>query len=118
MKRLIAALVLASCAMPTLANIATIKNATINRILIQEGLYGGCMIQIDQNIADAGLVCPANNWVSFDCEGFYGSKASAQRAFDSVQMAFALQKKVSLYVDDSKTHNVNFCVAVRIDVLN
>jgi hypothetical protein len=118
MKRLIAALVLASCAMPSLANIAIVKNATINKVLVQEGLYGGCMIQIDQNIADAGLVCPANTWVSFDCEGFYVSKASAQRAFDSAQMAFALQKKVTVHVDDSKTHNVNFCVAVRIDLIN
>jgi hypothetical protein len=118
MKRLAAAMVLASFAMPTLANIATIKNVTINKVLVQEGLYGGCMIQIDQNIADAGLVCPANTWVSLDCEGFYGSKASAQRAFDSAQMAFALQKKVTLHVDDGKTHNVSFCVAVRIDVIN
>jgi hypothetical protein len=115
MKRLIAALVLASCAMPSLADKAWVNKATIKRTLIQDGIFGGCMIQLDNDIADVGLVCPSN-WVSLDCDGVYGSTLSAQRAFDSAQMAFVLNKSVLVQVDDSKKHN-NFCVAVRIDVL-
>jgi hypothetical protein len=115
MKRLTMALVLASCAMPALANIAWVPNATITRTLIQDGSFGGCMIQLDQNIADAGLNCPAANWVSLDCDGAFGSIGGSQRIFDSAQMAFALEKKVSVRVDDSKKHN-GYCVAVRFDV--
>lgn len=114
MKRLAAAIVLASCAMPTLANTAYLKG-NIQRTLVQEGKYGGCMIMLDKNIADAGLNCPSN-LVSLDCDGAYGSKASAQRAFDSAQMAFALDREVSVQVDDSKKHN-NYCVGIRVDVL-
>jgi hypothetical protein len=116
MKRLIAALVLASCAMPTLANIATISGATIQRTLLQEGSVGGCMILLDKSIKDAGLDCPASNWVSLDCDGAYASKASAQRILDSAQLAFALNKRVFMKVDDSKKHN-GYCVATRIDLL-
>jgi hypothetical protein len=116
MKRLIAALVLASCATPSLANIATINNAFIKRTLVQDDNYGGCMILLDKSIADAGLDCPTNKWVSLDCDGVYVSKTSAQKAFDSAQMAFALERKVSIKVDDSKKHN-NYCIAIRIDVM-
>jgi hypothetical protein len=116
MKRLIAALVLASCAMPTLADIASINDATIQRTLTEEGSFGGCMIWLDKSIKDAGLNCPAANWVSLDCDGAYASKAAAQSMLDSAQLAFALNKKVFLKVDDSKKHN-GFCVAVRLDVM-
>jgi hypothetical protein len=116
MKRLAAALILTSCAMPALANIAWVTNATIQRTLIQDGVFGGCMIQLDQSIADAGLNCPAANWVSLDCDGTYGLKAGAQRVLDSAQMAFALDMKVSVRVDDSKKHDY-YCTVVRIDVI-
>jgi hypothetical protein len=115
MKRLTTALLLASCAMPALANTAWVSNATIQRTLIQEGAFGGCMIQLDKSIAEAGLNCPAANWVSLDCDAIFGSIGSTQRIFDSAQMAFALEKLVHVRVDDSKKHN-GFCVAVRFDV--
>jgi hypothetical protein len=115
MKRLIAALVLASCTMPSLADIAWVNNTNIQKTLIQEGSFGGCMILLDKSVADVGLACPTP-WVSLDCDGLFGSKLSAQRAFDSAQMAFALDKNVSLRVDDSKKFNETYCVAVRIDV--
>jgi hypothetical protein len=115
MKRLIAALVLASCAMPSLADIAWVNNANIKKILIEDNKYGGCMVLLDKSVADTGLACPTA-WVSLDCDGLFGSKLSAQRKFDSAQMAFALDKNVSLQVDDSKKFNENYCVAVRIDV--
>jgi hypothetical protein len=115
MKRLTTALLLASCAMPALANVAWVHNTTIQRTLIQEGSFGGCMIQLDKSIADAGLSCPAANWVSLDCDGIFGSVAGAQRVFDTAQMAFALDRKVSVKVDDSRTHN-DYCIVVRIDM--
>jgi hypothetical protein len=116
MKRLIAVLVLLSCAMPTLANIATIKGATIQKTLLQEGSFGGCMISLDKSIKDAGLSCPDSNWVSLDCDGAYSSKAAAQRMLDSAQLAFVMNKEVFILVDDSKKHN-DYCVATRIIIL-
>jgi hypothetical protein len=116
MKRLAAALVLASCAMPTLADIAFMRNVTIEQTMVVEGLFGSCMVMLDKSIVDAGLDCPANSWVSLDCDGVYFSKATAQRLLDTAQMAFVLDKKVNIKVDDSKKHNA-FCVAVRIDVM-
>lgn len=115
MKRLTTALLLASCAMPTLANIAWVHDATIQRTLIQHGSFGGCMIQLDKSIADAGLSCPTANWVSLDCVGTFSSVAGTQRMFDSTQMAFALDRKVSVQVDDSKTHN-GYCTVIRLDI--
>jgi hypothetical protein len=118
MKRLAAVLLLASFAMPTLADIAFVRGATIERTMVIEGSFGGCMVLLDKSIADAGLACPANNnWVSLDCDGVYVSKVSGQRAFDSAQMALALGKNINIQVDDSKKHN-NYCVAVRLDLIN
>jgi hypothetical protein len=116
MKRLTTALLLASCAMPSLANIAWVKDATIERTMIEEGMFGGCMIKLDKSIIDAGLSCPAASWVSLDCDGIYSSVAGSQRLFDSGQMAFALNMKVNVRVDDSKMHN-GYCVAVRLDTI-
>ncbi len=39
------------------------------------------------------------------------------RMFDQAQMAFALDRQVRVYVDDSKSHN-GFCFVDRIDVLS
>jgi hypothetical protein len=115
MKRLAATLILVTCSMPTLANTASVKGATIIQTLVQDDAFGGCMIALDKQIADAGLNCP-RNWISLSCDGTYGSVVSAQRMLDSAQMAFALNKKVNLKVDDTKKHN-SYCVAYRIDVL-
>ena len=116
MKRLAAAMLLVGCVTPALADIAWVTGSTIHRTLIQENAYGGCMILVDQTIADAGLNCPSR-WVSLSCDGTFSSKANAQNMLDSAQMAFALNKKVHLKIDDSKKHN-GYCVAIRFDVSN
>ena len=116
MKRLAAAMLLVGCVTPALADIAWVKGATIKRTLIQEDAFGGCMILVNKTIADAGLSCPSR-FVSFSCDGTFSSKVNAQNMLDSAQMAFALNKKVNLQIDDSKKHN-SYCVAVRIDVTN
>jgi hypothetical protein len=115
MKRLTTALLLASCAMPSLADIAWVNNVTIQATLIEDGKYGGCMIKLNKSIIDAGISCPAANWLSLDCDGAYTSVAGAQRMYDTAQMAFVLEKKVFIRVDDSKKHN-GYCVAIRMDM--
>ena len=116
MKRLAAAMLLVGCVTPALADIAWVRAATVQRTLIQENVFGNCMILVNKPIADAGLSCPSR-WISFSCDGTFSSKANAQNMLDSAQMAFALNKKVHLKIDDSKKHN-GYCVAIRFDVSN
>ena len=116
MKRLAAAMLLVGCVTPALADIAWVRNATIQKTLIQDNKYGGCMILVDQTIASVGLNCPSR-WISLSCDGTFSSKANAQNMLDSAQMAFALNKKANVQIDDSKKHN-GYCVAVRFDVNN
>ena len=80
-----------------------------------DGRFGGCMVQLDESLADAGLNCPNSNWVTFSCTGVHTSKDEGFRMFESAQMAFALDKTLVLEVDDSKKHN-GHCYARRVDV--
>lgn len=77
--------------------------------------FGGCMARLDKNIRDAGLDCPAANWVSFSCSGDFYSKDEALRMFDSAQMAKALDREVEIYVSDTKKHN-GYCTVRSIFV--
>jgi hypothetical protein len=76
--------------------------------------WGGCMAQLDQKLADAGLNCPGK-WVTFSCSGVYTEKDVAYRMFDQAQMALALGRKVEVYVDDTKKHN-DYCYANQIRI--
>ena len=78
-----------------------------------DGRFGGCMVQVDQGLADAGLNC--TNWVTFSCTGVHTSKDEGFRMFESAQMAFALDKTIVLEVTDEKKHN-GHCYARRVDV--
>jgi hypothetical protein len=115
MKRLIITLLLAISAMPSFADKAWVTNATIQRSLVEQGKFGGCMMQLDKSVKDTGLNCPAANWVSFDCDGLYGSTLTSLRIYDTALMAFALEKTVNVRVDDTKFHD-GYCVATRIDL--
>ncbi len=83
----------------------------IVRTLSQADAYGGCMILMDTPI---GHACPSNfNYVSLDCEGHY-SRAGGDKAYTSALMAYALDKSVSVFIDDAKKLNT-YCVAIRLD---
>lgn len=91
-------------------------DASVTRTLVaDQERWGGCMAKLDRNLADFGLDCPGS-WVTFSCSGTFTTKDIAYRMFDSAQMAFALQKPVYIWVDDTKKHNAA-CYAPRIDVL-
>lgn len=81
-----------------------------------EGRWGGCIAQLDNALADSGLNCPGK-WVTFSCSGVYTEKDVAYRMFDQAQMALAQDRKVEVYVDDTKKHN-DYCYANRINVLD
>ena len=104
---------------PTSAATATF-DATVTRTLARaDERFGGCMVWLSESPATAGessLNCPADsNWVTFSCTGTHTSKSSAMRMLDSAQLAFAMGKRVTVWVDDARTHN-GYCFVERIDV--
>jgi hypothetical protein len=107
----------------TLMGLASSSNAAISYVIsnvqrtliADQGRWGGCMIYLDETLADHGLDCPSH-WVSFSCTGKFTTKDVAYRMFDSAQMAYALRKRVVVQVDDTKKHN-GYCYGSRVDVL-
>lgn len=114
MKKLTIIVLLAVFSLPTFAAKAWVRDAKIERTLIEDGVFGDCMIALDKTIASAGLDCPSK-FVSLSCDGTYVAKISAQRMFDAALMAFALDKPVNVRIDDGLKHN-GYCVAYRLDV--
>ena len=97
------------------AAVERIEAKAVRTLTTGDGRFGGCMVQLDEGLADAGLNCPNSNWVTFSCTGVHASKDDGFRMFESAQMAFALDKTLVLEVDDSKKHN-GHCYARRVDV--
>ena len=89
------------------------KTGKITRTLTETGFYGGCMIKLSTSIANG---CPNNGWVSLDCEGKFSDPGEGNRAYASALVALALDKKVSVYVEDTKRVTNNYCVARRLDI--
>ena len=91
---------------------------TITRIMAKaDDIYGGCAAGLSASLADAGFSRCNDNWVTFSCVGEHATKSSAMRMLDVAQLAFVTGKRVSVYIDESKTHN-GFCFVSRIDVLS
>lgn len=87
---------------------------TVTKILVQEGLYGGCMAEVNPGPETALPNC-ASYWVTFSCSGDFNSKSNASLKLQSAQLAFISGKSISLLIEDSKKHN-GYCFAQRIDV--
>ncbi len=104
--------------------VAGTLSTTVLRTLVSNGsTYGGCMAQLAAPINTATVAagqpavnCGASGWVSFSCTGTHNGKDLAFYMLDQAQLALALNKPVSVTVDDAKTHN-GYCVATRIDVV-
>jgi hypothetical protein len=112
---LLSAALLMALAPASYAATAKVKGFITKTVVADEGRWGGCMVSIDQRLADSGLDCPGK-WVSFSCSGLFTEKDVAYRMFDQAQMAFTLGRKVEIYVDDTKKHN-GYCYGNRINVL-
>lgn len=81
------------------------------RTTLVDDYYGGAMIRLDRDI---GQGCPSS-WVSLDLVGKYWSKESGKNKFSAALTAFAMGKRVSVYVYNNQKHN-GHCVVRRIDV--
>ncbi len=115
MKKLILILLMLGLTLPVYSDTAWVLNATVQRTLLQDNAYGNCMAYLDVAIADSGLDCPSR-WIAFSCDGTFNSRDVASKMLDSVMMAFALERQISVLLDDNKKHN-GYCVVTRIDVL-
>ena len=111
--------ILALCALTassTLAygDILAIRDVRVNRVLVtSDTTMGGCMAQLTVPV---GAGC-TGYWVAFSCTADFADKDRAYRMFDMAQMAYTLNKRVTVFVDNTKLHN-GYCVANRIDVYN
>lgn len=84
----------------------------LSQLLNHETFFGHCMVYSASFTPSNG--CPAG-WVSLDCAGNHLEKSVAGRMWDSVQLAYALDKSVDIYLDDSRRNN-GHCIASRLDV--
>ena len=97
------------------AAVERIEGKAVRTLTTGDGRFGGCMVQLEKRLAEAGLNCPGN-WVTFSCTGVHASKEEdGSRMFESAQLAFSLDKTIVVEVDDEKKHN-GHCYARRVDV--
>ena len=76
--------------------------------------YGSCMVAVTS--MPAKLDCPrglqSGAWLSFDCDGNYGSTTSAREALDLANVSMLTGLKISVRVDDEERNG--YCVASQV----
>ena len=111
----IALLLLGSFATALHADVVSITAKVTRTMVVADNRWGGCAAQLSVAPADEGLP-NCGKWVTFSCTGVHTSKSRALVMFDQAQMAFALDRRVRVFVDDAKTHN-GICFVDRIELL-
>ena len=79
-----------------------------------DGRFGGCMAELDVELADAGLACPGR-WVTFGCAGEYAETRAAGAVFESLRAAVVAGRSVGMRVTDEKQDG-GYCHASRIKI--
>ena len=96
------------------ATVATVVGR-IDNILVSDGFSGGCAAQLEVAPSAEGLDC-SERWVAFNCAAeTEAERQDGSRMFDSAVMAFALDKRTTIWVDDG-TKVGDYCFGNRIDV--
>lgn len=91
-------------------------DTNITRLTNHTTLHGQCYAQLSNNLP-ASLSCsPAQNWVSFDCEGNFNDPQSASQMFDTATLAMVTDRPVGILVTDEQKLN-GMCVVKRITVI-
>lgn len=88
------------------------RTGNILRIITDVNNYGGCMIYINSLSNDS---CP-NGWVSLDCKALTIPAGEGNRNYASALLAAALNKQVTVYIDNTKIIN-SYCVVNRLDLI-
>ena len=84
----------------------------IETLLVETERYGACMIYTSSSPT---INCPAN-WISLDCTASFHSKEESRRFWDTAQLAFAMERRIYVVINDLKKHN-GYCVLERLDIL-
>ena len=108
-----AAALLLSTAISAQADLATIHAKPV-RFLVADNQFGGCMVQLSVDPQSALPNC-SSAWVTFSCDGTFLPKDVSSRMLEQTQLAFALDKNITAFVDDSRRHN-GYCLAHRVDL--
>lgn len=104
-----------TCSSAAFSATGTVKDAKIINLLTTESTYGGCMAFLDKPLSSVIENCPSN-WVTFSCDGTLGNSVSrASAMWDSVLLAYALEKPVRVRADNSKKVN-GYCYSDYIRV--
>lgn len=104
-----------TCSSAAFSATGTVKDAKIINLLTTESTYGGCMAFLDKPLSSVIENCPSN-WVTFSCDGTLGNSVPrASAMWDSVLLAYALEKPVRVRVDNSKKVN-GYCFSDYIRV--
>lgn len=102
--------------MPPSADAETMAlTTTVQQIRVtSDAAFGGCMAQLAMSPSDVLPTC-APDWVTFSCTGEFTNVARAYRLFDQAQLAYSMEKTVTILVDDTRNHN-GYCFATQIDL--
>lgn len=111
----IALLLLGTFATALHADVVSMTTRITRTMVLADDRWGGCAAQLSVSPADEGLP-NCGKWVTFSCTGVHTSKSRALVMFDQAQMAFVLDRRVRVFVDDSKAHN-GICFVNRIELL-
>ena len=106
-----------TCSSAAFSDIGTLSNAKITQLITTETTYGGCMARLSKSITEVVNNC-APGWVTFSCDGSLGNSVPrASAMWESAQLAYALDKKVRVRIDNSKKLN-GYCYSDYIRVEN
>lgn len=87
----------------------------IDNVLVSDGFSGGCAARLAVAPSTEGLDC-SEPWVAFNCAAeTEAERQDGLRMFDSAVMAFALEKRTTIWVDDGAKVG-DYCFGNRIDV--
>jgi hypothetical protein len=98
------------------ASAATSKvtGVTLTQLKAASANFGECTIRVNKDInteGTANLECPNSVVVSLGCDGSFHSKGAAINMFSTAQMALALDKTVTIWINDQKQYNESVCTA-------
>ena len=116
MQRLLFGALLALIMPSTFAATGTLSGVTVEKMIVAENRFGGCMVMLSKAIRTAVPSCP-DQWVTLACDGSLdNSVPRAMQKWDTAQLAYALDKEVLVVANDQKTIN-GYCFAdiVRIE---
>ena len=101
---------------------STVRGKIVRTVSLDDGLAGGCLIQLDQDWRDSAtsMNCGSPR-LTLSCSGnaqqeAFTNRDDAYRKFDMAQMAFALDKRVQLTVTDDMKHGV-YCFVKQVQVV-